>query len=178
MSSSLIARADAFAEMHFVEIDHRRKYTNEPYMVHPREVADIVRSVTPSETTIAAALLHDTVEDTGASHQDILLEFGNVVAELVWWLTDASRPEDGNRGTRKWIDRLHLEAAPPAAQTIKLADLISNTRNIVERDPKFAAVYLEEKEKLLPVLLRGDLRLHERAWGLLVDGRRQIGGEP
>jgi hypothetical protein len=71
-------------------------------------------------------------------------------------LTDVSRPEDGNRAARKAIDLAHTAKASPAAKTIKLADLIDNTRSIVERDPDFAKVYLQEKARLLEVLQEGD----------------------
>lgn len=52
-----------------------------------------------------------------------------------------------------------LGKASPAAKTIKLADLIDNTRSIVERDPKFAQIYLAEKALLLEVLREGDATL-------------------
>jgi (p)ppGpp synthase/HD superfamily hydrolase len=134
--AGLIDRADAFAEHNFVAIDQRRKYTGEPYMAHPREVADIVRTVPHDDAMIAAALLHDTVEDTPVTHEDILELFGEDVAELVRWLTDVSQPNDGNRKARKALDRQHSANAPARAQTVKLADLISNTRSIVAYDDR------------------------------------------
>lgn len=145
-----------------------RKYTNEPYITHPVAVAELVRSVPHTATMIQAALLHDTVEDTLATSADIEAEFGHEVAELVAWLTDVSRPEDGNRAARKTLDREHTAKAPPTAKTIKLADLIDNSRSIVALDPKFAVVYLEEKRLLLPFLKEGDPTLwamaNEIAW--------------
>jgi (p)ppGpp synthase/HD superfamily hydrolase len=105
---------------------------------------------------LAAAWLHDVVEDTGVTLEVIRAEFGAEVAELVGWLTDVSRPEQGNRATRKAIDRAHSAMAPAAAQTIKLADLISNTHSIVEHDEKFAKTYLEEKRLLLAVMNKGN----------------------
>jgi (p)ppGpp synthase/HD superfamily hydrolase len=112
---------------------------------------------------IAAAWLHDTVEDTGVTSELIRKEFGDQVADLVGWLTDVSRPDHGNRAQRKAVDRAHTAAAPAAAQTIKLADLICNTRSIVEHDAKFAETYLAEKRQLLEVMIKGDARLRERA---------------
>jgi hypothetical protein len=78
-------------------------------------------------------------------------------------LTDISRPNDGDRKIRKAIDRNHLAGASARAQTIKLADLIDNSRSIVERDPDFAKVYLAEKRELLAVLTEGDETLLNRA---------------
>lgn len=133
-----------------------RKYTGEPYIVHPIAVADIVRTVAHDEAMIAAALLHDVVEDCGVPFVDILDAFGRDVSDLVSWLTDVSRPSDGNRAARKAIDREHIAKAPARAQTIKLADLIDNTKTIVDRDPNFARVYIREKESLLDVLTLAD----------------------
>ena len=117
-----------------------RKYTGEPYIVHPVEVMEIVSTVTDDEEMLVAALLHDVVEDTAVTVEDLRAQFGDRVATLVDELTDKSRPEDGNRKARKAIDRAALAEASAAAQTIKLADMISNTRSIVEHDPKFAEV--------------------------------------
>jgi hypothetical protein len=83
------------------------------------------------------------------------------VASLVEQLTDVSRPEHGNRAARKAIDRAHTASASAAAKTLKLADLIDNSRSILERDPGFARVYIEEKRLLLEVLREGDPTL----WG-------------
>jgi (p)ppGpp synthase/HD superfamily hydrolase len=140
-----------------------RKYTYEPYIVHPAEVAGIVASIGGTESQIAAAWLHDVVEDTGVTIEVIRAEFGDEIATLVGWLTDVSRPEQGNRAVRKAIDRAHTAAAPGAAQTVKLADLISNTRSIVAHDAKFAETYLSEKRELLKVMTKGDPTLLARA---------------
>lgn len=168
----MIFRAAAYAtEMHG---DQKRKYTGEPYVCHCFDVAGIVASVTSSPAMLAAAILHDTVEDTAATLDDIQDIFGPHVENLVMWLTDASRPEDGNRAARKKIDRDFLAQAPAYAQTIKLADLISNTRSIVKYDPGFAKVYLPEKQALLEVLTRGDGKLWGIAKGLVETGLRAI----
>jgi (p)ppGpp synthase/HD superfamily hydrolase len=140
-----------------------RKYTFEPYIVHPTEVAQIVADAGGTESQIAAAWLHDVVEDTGVTIEVIRAEFGDEIATLVGWLTDVSRPEQGNRAVRKAIDRAHTAAAPGEAQTVKLADLISNTRSIVAHDEKFAQTYLAEKRELLKVMTKADPALMARA---------------
>jgi (p)ppGpp synthase/HD superfamily hydrolase len=144
-------------------VGQRRKYTGEPYIVHPQAVAEIVRGVQHTPEMIAAALLHDVVEDTGVSIDLVEGEFGKEVASLVFWLTDISKPEDGNRKVRKAIDRAHTAKAPAAAQTIKVADLIDNSRSIFAHDPDFARTYLHEKELLLDVLTRADPALVKMA---------------
>jgi|SRR6185312_11651492 len=129
-----------------------RKYTNEPYWLHCREVAFLVEAVGGTEEMICAAWLHDTVEDTPITLADIEVEFGEKVASLVEMLTDVSKPEDGNREVRKAIDRAHSMKASPEGKAVKLADLISNSTSIARYDKDFAVVYMREKELLLPHL--------------------------
>lgn len=163
MTSNLLERARVFATAAHAAVGQKRKYTGEPYVVHPLEVANIVMAAGGSEASIAAAMLHDVLEDTAVTYDLLEDEFGSEVAELVLWLTDVSKPEDGNRSTRKALDRQHIAAAPAAAQTVKVADLISNTRSIVAHDPGFAKVYLEEKRQLLEVLTKADPALLNQA---------------
>lgn len=161
--NELERRALEFATQAHGSIDQRRKYTGEPYIVHPIAVADLVRSVPHTPEMIAAALLHDVVEDTPVTIEQIGAEFGPAVGYLVSWLTDVSRPADGNRRQRKHLDLLHTAKAPPAAKTIKLADLIDNTLTISKHDRSFWPVYRREKEALLKVLVEGDASLWQRA---------------
>lgn len=146
-----------------------RKYSKEPYIVHPVAVAHIVAGITNDEVMIAAALLHDVVEDTPVTLVEIEANFGERVARLVEGLTDVSRPEDGNRAARRAIDREHTARAIPDVHTIKLADLLHNTSDIVAHDPHFAVVYMREKALLLPFLYRGNAILFRRACGAVVD---------
>jgi len=161
--SDLVARARLFATEAHQVIDHRRKYTQQPYAVHLKSVAQIVSEVTDDVEMIAAAWLHDTVEDTAVTFQDLELEFGAPVARLVSEVTDVSKVSDGNRAVRKALDRDHLAQASPRGQTIKLADLIDNCRDICKHDEKFARTYAVEKAALLEVLTAGDPRLIARA---------------
>ena len=122
-----------------------------------------MRGVPHDDAMLAAAWLHDVVEDTPRTLDHIRDRFGEEITDLVSDLTDVSKQSDGNRATRKAIDRHHTELASPRAKTIKLADLIDNTRSIVERDPDFARVYLAEKSELLKVLKEGDPDLWQMA---------------
>ena len=158
---SIVDRALAFATIAHGE--QKRKYSGEPYIVHPIEVMEIVKTVPHDEAMLAAALLHDVVEDTEVTLAEIHQAFGEDVASLVDDLTDVSKPEDGNRKLRKALDREHSANSSAGAQTVKLADLISNSSDILENDPKFARVYLAEKVLLLEVLTQGDPTLHEKA---------------
>lgn len=156
---TMVDRARVFATAAHAAVAQVRKYTFEPYIVHPAEVVSIVESIPHTDVMLAAAWLHDVVEDTGVTIETIRSEFGTEVAELVSWLTDVSRPEHGNRARRKALDRAHSAAAPAEAQTVKLADLISNTRSIMAHDVAFAKTYLEEKRLLLEVMYKGDATL-------------------
>ncbi len=164
----MVERARVFATAAHAAVGQVRKYTFEPYIVHPAEVASIVATVAHTEEMLAAAWLHDTVEDTGVTIEVIRAEFGAEVAELVGWLTDVSRPEHGNRAHRKALDRAHSAMAPAEAQTVKLADLIANTRSIMAHDEAFARTYLEEKRLLLEVMTKGDPTL-------MAEARKYIG---
>jgi len=162
--TDLCVRARDYATYAHVLINHKRKYTGQPYQVHLKSVVQILQQVVdPDPAMIAAAWLHDTVEDTEATHHQIEAEFGADVAELVYQLTDISRPGDGNRAHRKAMDRVHLAEASSRAKTIKLADLIDNTRDICRHDEKFARVYVQEVSALLGVLQGGDERLYKQA---------------
>lgn len=145
----------------------KRKYTGEPYIVHPIAVAETIRRVPHTGEMIAAALLHDVVEDTSVTLNDINEQFGEKVTQLVAWLTDVSTPFHGNRDTRKTLDRLHISLAPPEAQTIKLADLIDNAKSIRMHDHKFWNVYRIEKVRLLEIMDKGDPELTEQARTLI-----------
>lgn len=162
----------AYKAMNFarkVHADQRRKYTNNPYTDHLAEVAGIVATVAPPELAdlmASVAWLHDCVEDQGVTLESLRAAFGDAVADGVRLLSDL---EKGNRAQRKAMSCDRLGNAPGWVQTIKCADLISNTSSIVMHDPAFARVYLEEKRLLLERLTDADQRL-------LALARMQAGG--
>ena len=162
--SNLESLASVVAKNAHEEIDQKRKYTNEPYIVHPENVAKLVKLVTQDEEMIAAAWLHDTVEDTFLDIEDINRVFGKRVAKLVGELTDVSILSDGNRRVRKNLDLVHTMLASPQAKTIKLADLIDNLKSIRAHDEKFVLTYLIEMRNLLRVLIEGNDYLYHIAY--------------
>lgn len=157
----------------FAEKAHKgqkRKYTGEDYIIHPRDVAILV--LEHSDWTydmLYGALLHDVVEDTNVTIDGIKKLFGKEVSRIVWGLTDISKHSDGNREARKEIDRMHLAEGDYKIQTIKLADLINNSESIIKYDENFAKVYINEKNKLLDVLDKGDKRLFKMAQQIITD---------
>jgi len=146
----------------------KRKYTKDDYIVHPVEVAQIVSSVTDDVIAICCAFLHDVLEDTKATKDDfIACGLGFMIYESVLQITDVSKPEDGNRKVRKEIDRKHIANCSPRVATVKLADLISNSKSIIDNDPKFAKVYIKEKKALLEVLKHGNVELYGKAKSII-----------
>lgn len=153
----------AYEAMMFAREAHKaqvRKYTGNPYADHLAEVVGIVATVSHDDVMIATAWLHDCVEDCGVSLQAIADRFGHMVAIGVSGLSDI---ETGNRAERKAASRARLADCSGWIQTIKCADLISNTSSIVKHDPEFAVTYLEEKRLLLEVLTKANPRLHALA---------------
>lgn len=154
----------------------RRKYTGFPYITHPSAVAELVRMVEHTEEMLAAAWLHDVVEDTRTTLKEVGSLFGPDVLEMVGYLTNVSVPEDGNRRTRKDIDLKHLSSSTPRTKTIKLADIIDNCRSILEHDEKFAKVYIREKVRALGFLRDGDKWLYTIACGIVgTNGEYDLG---
>jgi len=170
----LSEKAYLFALVAHAAVGQKRKYTGEDYIHHPCEVASIIRMLNFSDEMIAAAYLHDVVEDTQIPLSLIESEFGKCIATLVEGLTDVSKPEDGNRAIRKEIDRQHTAKQSAACKTIKLADLISNSKSILQHDRDFAKVYLKEKKLLLEVLKEGDEVLWEEASRIVEQGLKEI----
>ena len=114
----------------FAEQAHKgahRKGTRIPYIVHPLETALIASMLTNDEEILAAALLHDTIEDTGVTYEDLKQEFGTRVADLV-----LAESEDKSK---TWIERKghtleHLKTASPAEKILTMADKLSNIRSM------------------------------------------------
>ena len=167
---SLVIGAAIFAEAAHAAVGQKRKYTNEPYIVHPIAVAGLVSEVGGTPEMIAAAYLHDVVEDTQVKLPLILSLFGGVVAGYVEGLTHQFTSEafpHMNRAARKQKEKENLALQSNEVKTIKLADLIDNSSSIMQYDPGFAKVYLKEKEELLEVLVGGSPELLARAHAII-----------
>lgn len=165
--------AELYSKAAHGAIGQKRKYSGEPYWKHCEEVVQILQKHIDDvhENTLAAAWLHDVLEDTKITYQDLVTQFGKPIADLVLEVTDVSMPEDGNRARRKQLDKEHLAKASKEGQDIKVADLISNSRNIVFWDVNFAKVYLREKESLLEVLTLADKNLLLEARSILEENK-------
>ncbi len=178
MMEELVQKAKSYAISAHRRIDQRRKYSFQPYESHLKAVADILSQVGADQEMIAAAWLHDVVEDTPATFEDVEREFGQSVAELVRELTDVSRLQDGNRSVRKSIDREHTSRASDRAQLVKLADLIDNCHDICSHDARFGKVYLEEMRELLRIIRDKNSTLYRRAEKLYTKWDKRLSNKP
>ena len=100
-----------------------------PYILHPMEAASIVATITNDPEMLAAAILHDTVEDTVVTIEQIRELFGDRVATLVQHET-APTPDDVPWHTRREAQIAQLAAAPYDSKVVALGDKLSNMRGI------------------------------------------------
>lgn len=129
----LLARAWDFAARRHA--DQRRKgQRQEPYVNHLAEVAELVATATAGRDAnlVAAAVLHDTVEDTETELDELRDNFNDDIAALVADVTDdKSLPREDRK--QRQID--HAPGKPPRAKILKLADKTSNLRSLAQSPP-------------------------------------------
>lgn len=157
---NIVTRARRFA-MKAHEGQYRR-YSKEQYWMHCHRVAEEVldrvydrESKRDQDILVAAAYLHDTVEDTDVTSADILEEFGEEIHVLVMELTNKFTKEDyptSNRRLRKKLEAKRLGGISRHARIIKLCDIHDNLREIVKEDPDFSVTYLREKAGVLEAM--------------------------
>ena len=177
IGQGLVNRAEAYAREAHGSINQTRKYSGEPYIVHPEKVAEIVALVTTDEVTIAVAWLHDVVEDAPVTIEEIESEFGVEVAALVSDVTKVVDAAEISRARAVEINIAHVGKGDSRAKTVKLADVIHNLSDIAYQNPEFAGMCVPEKEKLLEVLGDGDAELYERAKSLVLGIKVKLGIE-
>lgn len=155
IDSTLLDKAIIFAVKAHANTERRGK--GFPYIVHPMEAVEIVATITPDQELLAAAALHDVVEDTDVTVEDIRKEFGDRIAALV-----ASESEEtvvGKSEQESWHERKQaainrLSAANHDAKIVALGDKLSNMRAIA-RD------YQEMGDKLWSRFHASDPKEHE-----------------
>ena len=165
LADTMIQSALAIASLY--HRNQKRKYTGEPYIEHPKLVAKIITdymeacddiplfAFDPIDYSViqSAALLHDTIEDTNATYEEIQKVFGKSVCDLVYFLTDDLTPKDGNRKLRKEKYLEKLLDSPYEAKCLKIADVLANVRNLAEvvpaEDKGFAIKYVGEKQQMV-----------------------------
>lgn len=156
----------------------KRKYTLEPYINHCINVAGMVKENGGTPSMVYAAILHDVIEDTTTSIEEIynflvslhILPFiaqkiCNMVSDLTDQYTKEAYPKL-NRKQRKELECARLARINPKSQTIKYCDLIDNAGSITQHDESFAETYLKEKRDILRVMDKGDYQLYMCACNL------------
>ncbi len=136
MDTDLLDRAIVFAVQAHHNTERRGK--GFPYIVHPMEAVEIVATITPDQELLAAAALHDTIEDTDVTVEQLREAFGNRVAELVHSESDqldgevftGGNNEEGTWHARKQAAIDRLAAASHDAKIVAMGDKLSNMRAI------------------------------------------------
>ena len=141
---------------HYAEMKHAgqvRKFSGKPYATHPQKVAQIVMNFKKSknlDVLMAAAHLHDTIEDTDTTFTALQKEFGNLIASIVEELTSDPVMLKKLGKTRYLTDKMiHMS---DYALVIKLADRLQNVSDLVSGSPKRSAKYAKETEDILKEL--------------------------
>ena len=131
LDTDLLDRAIVFAVQAHHNTERRGK--GFPYIVHPMEAVEIVASITPDQELLAAAALHDTIEDTDVTVEQLRAEFGDRIANLVH--AESDQFTEGISEEDSWHDRKQaaidrLAAAPHDAKIVAMGDKLSNMRAI------------------------------------------------
>lgn len=168
LDTDLLDRAIVFAVRAHAGTERRGK--GFPYIVHPMEAMEIVATMTSDQELLAAAALHDTVEDTDVTVEQIRAEFGDRIASLV--ASESDTFEQGVSEEDSWharkqaaIDR--LSSAPHDAKIVALGDKLSNMRAIA-RD------YAMQGDKLWNLFHAKDPKDHEWHYRGLADALREL----
>ena len=155
IDSTLLDKAIIFAVNAHHNTERRGK--GFPYIVHPMEAVEIVATITPDQELLAAAALHDTIEDTDVTVEDIRREFGDRIAELVH--SESDQFTEGVSEEDSWHDRKQaaidrLAAASHDAKIVAMGDKLSNMRAIA-RD------YAQKGDELWNIFHVKDKASHE-----------------
>lgn len=131
MNTDLVDKAIVFATQAHHGTERRGK--GFPYIIHPLEAMAIVATITNDPDLLAAAVLHDTIEDTEVTYDDIKAEFSERIANLVAKETDVRTAPDGRKLTwqeRKQRDMDNLRDSSREVKIVALGDKLSNMRAI------------------------------------------------
>lgn len=163
--SNLYARCYGIAA--FAHRHQKRKDRSTAYIHHLSHVAAELLKYNQHINVICAGVLHDILEDTDCTFEELQRLSNKEIAQLVLEVTDVATEKDGNRNARNALNSLHLFKASKEGATIKLADIHHNISDIVVTDYEFAKIYLKEKQDLLPLLKHGDINLYNRVQNTL-----------
>jgi (p)ppGpp synthase/HD superfamily hydrolase len=144
--------AKLIAQLSHGAIDQRRKYTGEPYIVHPAAVAHAFAQKWPDDWVgQAASWLHDVLEDTPNPEEKakwIERVCGEKVLKVVKECTDPATAKDGNREARFKINLSHIQSGGLTCHRLKWCDALDNLKSLEVYAPEFALVWIEEKRQM------------------------------
>lgn len=149
-----VARALQIATQHHFGI--LRKYTGEEYIRHPIRVAEkLLLFSSWSDDVLAAALLHDCLEDKNINGHVMHPHYisTNIGPKALRYVELLTNTEKGNRAERKLKAAQRIAMAPLEVQAIKLCDIMDNLKGIATHDPQFASVYIEEKRQVVGMIV-------------------------
>ena len=170
LDTELLDRAIVFAVRAHAGTERRGK--GYPYIVHPLEAVEIVATMTADQELLAAAALHDTVEDTDVTVEQLRAEFGDRVAHLVEEESDRFEEgisEEASWHTRKQAAIERLSRASREAKIVALGDKLSNMRAIA-RD------YSVQGDALWDLFHAKDPKDHEWHYRGLAEALRELSG--
>ncbi len=150
MQSEKIKLASAFAS---IKHQNQTRKNGSPYINHPIRVADKVSSYTEkNETLIISAVLHDTLEDTDTTYEEIIKTFGQEIGNIVLELTNDDEEKQKN-GKEKYLSKKLVKMSDDSL-TIKLCDRLDNVMDLVNsNDSKFIDKYINETINVLNYLI-------------------------
>lgn len=134
MTQNIIEKAKAFASEKHKHLFRANK-AKQPVIEHLEEVATLVQKAGGTDTMIAAAWLHDSVEDTDTTHEDISNLFGDDVALIVDGLTDPPEFAAMLLKERKALQAQRLKQKHDAVKFVKICDQISNVKSVLLDPP-------------------------------------------
>lgn len=172
--SPLEQDAKQFATQAHAAAGNARKFVGGPYIAHPAEVVLILRRYIDDPATLAAGWLHDVKDDAGIFHHELCERFGAEVAELVEAVSMDRALAMLPRRERVALAIGKLSTAPSKAHSVRAADIISNSKNIAQRNPKFARTYLPEKADTLRVATRAHPDLLAEAWVVVIEAAKSL----
>ena len=159
--------------LHFATDAHSgqvRKSGTTPYILHPVEAASIAATITDDPEILAAVILHDTVEDTDVTIEDIRREFGDRVADIV--SGDTEEADDQLSREESWMERKKSSLAVLAGSNrdvkiMWLSDKLSNMRS-------FCRLYWNEGDEMWRHFHQQDIRIQEWYYRSIADALAEL----
>ena len=150
----------------------KRKFDGKDYITHPEAVAELVEKFGGNDEMIAAAWLHDVVEDTKTPLSEIEENFGSVVAKLVGELTNPPKFDKGQDKSEYMAKKLPVMSSD--GLTIKLCDRLNNVSDFSTASPEFVKKYAPATKYILDALEDSERPLNSQQERIIDEIRKSI----